>query len=164
MSEKNFEVARPSLKQLAVVLDLQVERIKNVAKKPIVGEAYDPKAINWDAVDAFVTNRLERTGYGSLEEVYAAACEVEVATRVAGGASKVMLEVEGSTTTPARKSDLLVGDIITEKATGENFEVCFVNETIVVYHPIVEEGKIALSHAIGNRIFNNKFAKLTATE
>ena len=161
MSEIMNEVARPSLKQLAVVLDVQVERIKNVAKKPVPGVAYDPKNINWDAVDTFVTNRLERTGYESLEDVYAAALEVEVTTRVAGGASKVMLDIEGSTTTPARKAELAEGDLITEKATGETFEVCYVNETIIVYKPISAEGKITLSHAIGNRIFNNKFAKVT---
>lgn len=159
MSEIMNEVARPSLKQLAVVLDLQVERIRNVAKKPIVGQAYDPKAINWDAVDAFITNRLERTGYDSLEAVYEAALAVEVTIK-APGSSKTMLEVEGSTTTPARKSDLQAGDIIVEKATGEKFEVCYTNETIVVYKPINEEGKITLSHAIGNRIFNNKFEKV----
>ena len=164
MSEKNFEVARPSLKQLAVVLDIQVERIRNVAKKPIVGQAYDPKAINWDAVDAFITNRLERTGYESLEAVYEAALEVEVAVRVAGGSSKVMLDIEGSTTTPARKVELAAGDTITEKATGEIFKVDYVNETIIVYSPISEEGKTTLSHAIGNRIFNNKFAKVTDAE
>jgi hypothetical protein len=162
MSEIMNEVARPSLKQLATVLVLGVERIKNVAKKPIVGQAYDPKAINWDAVDAFITNRLERTGYDSLEAVYAAALEVEETVRVAGGASKAMLDIEGSTTTPARKSELAAGDVITEKATGENFEVCYVNETIVVYKPISAEGKVTLSHAIGNRIFNNKFAKVVA--
>ena len=165
MSEIMNEVARPSLKQLAVVLDVQVERIRNVAKKPIVGQAYDPKAINWDAVETFITNRLDRTGYESVEAVYEAALDVEVAVRAAGGSSKVMLDIEGSTTTPARKVELAVGDIITEKATGENFEVCYTNETIVVYKPISEEGKITLSHAIGNRIFNNKFAKATeATE
>ena len=159
MSEIMYEGARPSLKQLATVLDLGVERVKNVAKKPIDGQVYDPKAINWDAVDAFVTNRLERTGYDSLEAVYAAALEVEETVRVAGGASKVMLDIEGSTTTPARKAELAIGDTITEKATGENFKVDFVNETIVVYSPISAEGKVTLSHAIGNRIFNNKFTK-----
>ncbi len=164
MSEIMNEVARPSLKQLAVVLDVQVERIRNVARKPIVGQAYDPKAINWDAVDTFITNRLERTGYESLEAVYEAALEVEVAVRAAGGSSKVMLDIEGSTTTPARKSELAAGDIITEKASGENFKVDYVNDTIVVYSPISAEGKITLSHAIGNRIFNNKFAKVTDAE
>lgn len=161
MSEIMYEGARPSLKQLATVLDLGVERVKNVAKKPIDGQVYDPKAINWDAVDAFVTNRLERTGYDSLEAVYAAALEVEETVRVAS-ASKTMLDIEGSTTTPARKAELAVGDTITEKATGENFKVDFVNETIVVYSPISAEGKVTLSHAIGNRIFNNKFTKATA--
>ena len=160
MSEQKNVVARPTLKQLAVVLDLQVERLRNVAKKPIVGEAYDPKATNWDAIDAFITNRLERTGYASLEEVYAAAAEVEITTTSRGTGSKIqMLDIEGSLTTPDRKCALVPGDIIVEKKSGAEFVVDYTNATIVVFKPVSAEGKETLSHAIGNRIFNNKYAK-----
>lgn len=161
MSELNItEVARPSLKQLATVLDVQIERIRNVAKKPVVGQAYDPTAINWDAVDTFVTNRLERTGYDTLEDVYAAALEVEVTTVTRSSGNKIeALDIEGSTTTPSRKCELVAGDTIIEKKTGAEYLVDYVNATIIVIKPFSLEGKETLSHAIGNRIFNNKYSK-----
>lgn len=161
MSELDITVeARPTLKQLATVLDVQIERIRNVAKKPIVGQAYDPTAINWDAVDTFVKNRLERTGYETLEEVYAAALEVEVVTVSRGTGSKIeALDIEGSETTPSRKCELVAGDTIIEKKTGAEYLVDYVNATIVVFKPFSIEGKETLSHAIGNRVFNNKYSK-----
>jgi len=163
MSEKAPVVARPTLKQLAEVLGCPVDRIRSVARKPIIGEAYDPKAINWDAIDAFIANRLEKTGYDTLEDVYAAALEVEVKTTSrAAGIKTEMLNVEGSETTPARKHNVQPGDIVHDKKTGLDYEVEYVSPTIVVYHSTnVEEGKIALSHSIGNRNFNSRFSKLS---
>lgn len=158
MSEIMNEVARPSLKQLAVVLDVQMDRIRAVAKKPIAGQVFDPKAINWDAIDAFITNRLERTGYESVEEVYEAALLVEDAKPARAAKAEIaMLDVEGSTTTPARKIDINAGDTIYEKKTGAEFVVDYVNATIVVFSPISTEGKLTLSRSIGNRNFNSKF-------
>lgn len=156
MSEKEV-VAMPTLKQIAVVLDCQVERVRSVAKKPIPGEAYDPSKINWSAVEAFIGNRLDKTGYDSVEAVLDAAKEVEVTTRAVGQATK-MLEVEGSTTTPERKLDVKAGDVIVDKKKGIEYEVDYVNPTITVYHPISETGALTLSNAIGNRNFNSKFA------
>lgn len=156
MSERSV-----SLKQIAIVLDCPVERIRNIAKKPIVGQPYDPKAINWDAVDNFIKARLEKSGYESVDEVYDAAAEVEIATKSAGGHTVEMLAVDGSETTPKRKVDLVAGDFIAKKGTGERYVVDFVNDTIIVYSSVeCSEGKITLSHAIGNRIFNNKFNKV----
>lgn len=158
MSEIMNEVARPSLKQLAVVLDVQMDRIRSVAKKPIVGQAYDPKAINWDAIETFISNRLERTGYDSIEDVFAAALEVEDAKPARAAKAEIaMLDVEGSETTPARKIEVNAGDTIYEKKTGTEYKVEFVNETIVVFSPISLEGKLTLSRSIGNRNFNSKF-------
>ena len=163
MSEKaNVGASKPSLKQIAEVLGCPVDRVRSVARKPIPGEPYDPKAINWDAIDAFITNRLEKTGYESLEDVYAAALEVEVKTSTrAAGQKTEMLDVDGSETTPARKLNVQPGDMIHDKKTDTDYEVEYVSPTIVVFHAInVEEGKIALSHSIGNRNFNSRFTKL----
>ena len=163
MSEKATVVARPTLKQLAEVLGCPVDRVRSIARKPIPGEEYDPKAINWGAIDVVVTNRLEKTGYDSLEDVYAAALEVEVKTATrAVGIKTEMLNVEGSETTPARKHNVQPGDIVHDKKTGLDYEIEYVSPTIVVYHGVnVEEGKIALSHSIGNRNFNSRFSKLS---
>lgn len=165
-----------TLKQLATVLGVPMERIRTVARKPITGQPYDPKAINWDAIDAFVSNRLARTDFDSVEEVYAAAAEVVTSTgRALGGsaAPKKMLKAidvagydeDGAAilceiaTTPERKGNLSVGDLITEKKTGVKCEVVYVDETIVVYKAIAEhdEDTYVLTHSIGNRNFNSKF-------
>ena len=165
-----------TLKQLATVLGVPMERIRTVARKPITGQPYDPKAINWDAIDAFVSNRLARTDFDSVEEVYAAAAEVVTSTgRALGGsaAPKKMLKAidvagydeNGSAilceiaTTPERKGNLIVGDLITEKKTGVKCEVVYTDETIVVYKAIAEhdEDTFVLTHSIGNRNFNSKF-------
>ena len=165
-----------TLKQLATVLGVPMERIRTVARKPITGQPYDPKAINWDAIDAFVSNRLARTDFDSVEEVYAAAEEVVTSTgRALGGsaAPKKMLKAidaagfdeDGKAilceiaTTPERKGNLSVGDLITEKKTGVECEVVYVDETIVVYRAIAEHDAdtCVLTHSIGNRNFNSKF-------
>ena len=165
-----------TLKQLATVLGVPMERIRTVARKPITGQPYDPKAINWDAIDAFVSNRLARTDFDSVEEVYAAAAEVVTSTgRALGGsaAPKKMLKAidvagydeDGAAilceiaTTPERKGNLSVGDLITEKKTGVKCEVVYTDETIVVYKAIAEhdEDTFVLTHSIGNRNFNSKF-------
>ena len=165
-----------TLKQLATVLGVPMERIRTVARKPITGQLYDPKAINWDAIDAFVSNRLERTDFDSIEEVYEAAAQVVTSTgRALGGsaAPKKMLKAidvagydeDGTAivceiaTTPERKGDLAVGDLITEKKTGVKCEVVYVDETIVAYKAITDhdEDTYVLTHSIGNRNFNSKF-------
>lgn len=155
-------IAKPSLKQLAEVLGCPIDRLRSIARKPIPGEAYDPKATNWDAIEAFITNRLEKTGYDSLEDVYAAALEVEVKTSSrAAGIKTEMLNVDGSDTTPARKLNVQPGDLVHDKKTDADYEVEYVNATIVVYHPVnVAEGKIGLSNSIGNRNFNSRFSKV----
>lgn len=160
--EANNGVSRPSLKQIAEVLGCPVDRVRSYARKPIPGEPYDPKAINWDAIDAFITGRLEKTGYETLEEVYEAALAVEVKTTSrASGVKTMMLDVDGSETTPARKIAVIPGDLIHDKKTDTDYEVEYASDTIVVYHTLeVAEGKIALSHSIGNRNFNSRFTKV----
>ena len=165
-----------TLKQLATVLGVSMERIRTVARKPVTGQPYDPKAVNWDAIDAFVGNRLARTDFDTVEEVYEAAAQVVTSTgRALGGsaAPKKMLKAidvagydeDGTViiceiaTTPERKGNLSVGDLITEKKTGIKCEVVYVDETIVVYKPIADhdEDTYVLTHSIGNRNFNSKF-------
>lgn len=150
MSELLNVEARPTLKQLATVLDCPLTRVSSVAHKPQSGVAYDPKAINWPALDAFVANRLEKSGYDSVEAVYEAALEVEIPER-AKAQPKAML----TGTTPFRK-EVNVGDTIAMKGEDTQYEVLYTDDTIVVFRALDAEG-LAISHAIGNRVFNNKF-------
>ena len=162
MTEKELYIPtegnRPSLHQLAIVLGLPVVRLQSaqVAYKPQEGKPYDPKAINWEAVSAFIERRLDKTGYDSVEEVYAAAMETEYTPKKATHTAK-----EGSVwgkflfgTTPLRKGNVVVGSRIKSRKTGVTGTVDFVNDTIVVYTPDAAEGEKVVSSSIGNRLFN----------
>lgn len=153
------EIARPSLHQLAIVLAIPYARLasQQVAFKPFQGQPYT-KEINWDAVDAFVERRLDKTDYESVEAVYAAALEVEYSPKARRSANPD--SVWGKMlfgTTPMRKGNLKVGDIIKHKKTGITGTIVFVNDTIVCYDEITEDGSRVPTSSIGNRVFNNQF-------
>ena len=153
------EIARPSLHQLAIVLAIPYARLasQQVAFKPVQGQPYT-KEINWDAVDAFVERRLDKTDYESVEDVYAAALEVEYSPKARRSANPD--SVWGKMlfgTTPMRKGNLKVGDIIKHKKTGVTGTIVFVNDTIVCYDEITEDGSRVPTSSIGNRVFNNQF-------
>ena len=64
----------PTLKAIAAVFDIPNQRIYTVAKQPKEGEVYDAKVYNWDAIERFVTRRLDPDkGLATLEDVIDAA-------------------------------------------------------------------------------------------
>lgn len=152
---------KPSLNQLAIVLGIPAVRLQSaqVAYKPIEGLPYDPKRINWANISAFISRRLDKTDYATVEEVYAAALATEYTPRARFGRTG-----EGSTnktlfgTTPVRKGDIKVGDSIYRKKDGAQFTVIFANDTITVYEPVHGEDEKVVSEAIGNRMFNMNFS------
>lgn len=76
----------PTLKAIAGVFELQAVRLYSVAKQPKEGVAYDPHVYNWDAIERFVTRRLDaEKGLGTLEAVIAKALEID----------KVLKETDG---------------------------------------------------------------------
>lgn len=153
---------KPSLNQLAIVLGIPAVRLQSaqVAYKPINGEPYEAKKINWSSVSSFIARRLDKTGYDSVEAVYAAALATEYTPKRATHTS-----AEGSVwgkilvgTTPVRKGDLKVGDKIMNKATNAIFNVVFVTPTIVCYEPDHANDETVVTLSIGNRMFNNKYS------
>lgn len=77
--EKIMEVkGAPTLKAIAAVFDLQATRLYGVAKQPKEGEVYDAKVFNWDAIERFVTRRLDPDlGLNTLEDVIDKALELD---------------------------------------------------------------------------------------
>lgn len=73
--EKIMEVkGTPTLKAIAAVFDIPTQRIYSVAKQPKEGEVYDAKVYNWDAIERFITRRLDPDkGFATLEDVIDAA-------------------------------------------------------------------------------------------
>lgn len=159
----------PTLHQLAIVLGLPVVRLQSaqVAYKPVEGKPYKAGEINWANISAFIDRRLAKTGYSTVEDVYNAALSTEYvakrATRTADPNSVWGKVLFG--TTPVRKGNVKVNDVITNKKTDKQFKVVFVTPTIVCYEPIATESddasetvdKFIITEAIGNRMFNMKF-------
>lgn len=153
----------PSLNQLAIVLGIPAVRLQSaqVAYKPIEGQPYSAKAINWESVSAFIARRLDKTDYDTVEAVYAAALETEYTPKRGGGRTAGEGSVYGKTlfgTVPVRKGDVKVGDTIYKKKDGSAHTVIFVNDTLVAYEPKHEDGVKVVSEAIGNRMFNMNFS------
>ncbi len=64
----------PTLKAIAAVFDVPTQRIYSVAKQPKEGEIYDARVFNWDAIERFITRRLDaEKGLATIEDVIDAA-------------------------------------------------------------------------------------------
>lgn len=150
----------PSLNQLAIVLAIPAARLQSaqVAYKPIEGEAYVAKKINWASVSEFIERRLDKTGYDTVEAVYEAALATEYTPKRATRA-KDPNSVYGKVlfgTTPVRKGNVQIGDVIYDKKTGTENVVVYVDDTIVCYKECCDEPVV--TNAIGNRMFNMNFS------
>lgn len=98
-----------SLKAFALALDIPATRLYAIAKRPIIGQVYDPNAKNWDAISEFLTNKVTAADatITSLEELVAVAVEKEkwmaenATARVATGSN--LIDVDGGKM-PKRKA------------------------------------------------------------
>ena len=98
-----------SLKAFALALDIPATRLYAIAKRPIIGQVYDPNAKNWDAINEFLTNKVTAADatITSLEELVAVAVEKEkwmaenATARVATGNN--LIDVDGGKM-PKRKA------------------------------------------------------------
>ena len=98
-----------SLKAFALALDIPATRLYAIAKRPIVGQVYDPNAKNWDAINEFLTAKVSAPDatITSVEELVKVAAEKEkwmaenATARVATGSN--LIDVDGGKM-PKRKS------------------------------------------------------------
>ena len=78
MQEIMETMGTPTLKAIAEVFGVPAQRIYSVAKQPKEGVVYDAKVYNWDAIERFVTRRLDADkGLATLEDVIAAALVID---------------------------------------------------------------------------------------
>lgn len=69
---------QPSLKAIAGVFETNPVRLYAVAKQPKEGEVYDAKVYNWDAIERFITRRLDADkGIVTVEDVIDKALEID---------------------------------------------------------------------------------------
>ena len=78
MQEIMETMGTPTLKAIAEVFGVPAQRIYSVAKQPKEGVVYDAKVYNWDAIERFITRRLDADkGLATLEDVLAAALVID---------------------------------------------------------------------------------------
>ena len=78
MQEIMETMGTPTLKAIAEVFGVPAQRIYSVAKQPKEGVVYDAKVYNWDAIERFITRRLDADkGLATLEDVIAAALVID---------------------------------------------------------------------------------------
>lgn len=78
MQEIMETMGTPTLKAIAEVFGVPSQRIYSVAKQPKEGVVYDAKVYNWEAIERFITRRLDADkGLATLEDVIAAALVID---------------------------------------------------------------------------------------
>ena len=113
-----------SLKAFALALDIPATRLYAIAKRPIIGQVYDPNAKNWDAINEFLANKVTAADatITSLEELVAVAVEKEkwmaenTTARVATGSN--LIDVDGGKM-PKRKAAMF------EMGSEQESLICF---------------------------------------
>lgn len=113
-----------SLKAFALALDIPATRLYAIAKRPIIGQVYDPNAKNWDAINEFLTNKVTAADatITSMEELVMVAAEKEkwmaenTTARVATGNN--LIDVDGGKM-PKRKAAMF------EMGSEQESLICF---------------------------------------
>lgn len=119
-----------SLKAFALALDIPATRLYAIAKRPIIGQVYDPNAKNWDAINEFLTNKVTAADatITSLDELVLVAAEKEkwmaenASTRVATGSN--LIDVDGGKM-PKRKAAMF------EMGGEQESLICFKHDSAV---------------------------------
>lgn len=159
----------PTLKAIAAVLDVPAQRLYSVAKQPKEGEVYDAKVYNWDAIERFVTRRLDADkGLATLEDVIAAAHEKDSEFQASdgrrsanrGSATKETIEVDGKQV-PVRKYknfEVAAGKYVCIKKDVNVYAIVMQTLTHTVLRPVNEDGTFASEtvKVISNSMLNMK--------
>ena len=113
-----------ALKAFALALDIPATRLYAIAKRPIIGQVYDPNAKNWNAINEFLTTKLTAPDavYANMEKLVAAAAEQakwmeqNATARVATGSN--LIDVDGGKM-PKRKT------VMFEMGSEQESLICF---------------------------------------
>lgn len=165
--EKIMEtMGQPSLKAIAAVFDLNPVRLYSVAKQPKEGVVYDAKVYNWDAIERFVTRRLDADkGLATIEDVIAAALvkdeELKASdgrrssNRGEGSAWNAKIEVDGQMIAKRRFANFEMenGCLVTLKKDAEVYAIVLQTASHTVLRPVICAEKIDGEYAFkGNDI------------
>ena len=159
----------PTLKAIAAVFDIPAQRLYSVAKQPKEGEVYDAKVYNWEAVERFITRRLDADkGLATLEDVIKAALAKDTEFQAndgrrsanRGSGSKETIEVDGKQV-PVRKYknfDMDAGKHICLKKDAAVYGIVMQTLTHTVLRPVNADGTFASEtvKVISNSMLNMK--------
>ena len=148
MSEKGM----PTLKAIAGVFELNPVRIYSVAKQPKEGVVYDAKVFNWDAIERFITRRLDADkGLGTLEDVIDKALEIDEVLKQqdgrragnrggSGGAYGVKIEVDGQMIAARRYANFEMenNQMVTLRKDPEVYAIVMQTASHTVLRPLAE--------------------------
>ncbi len=148
------EKGTPTLKAIAQVFDLQAVRLYSVAKQPKEGEVYDAKVFNWDAIERFVTRRLDADkDLATIEDVIAKALEIDVQLKEQDGrrvsrtgATNKKIEVDGKMIAVRKYAnfDVASGLFICLKKDPNVYKIVYQTVSHTVLVPVADtEGAIA---------------------
>ena len=142
------ELGTPSLKAFAAVFDLNPVRFYSVAKQPKEGVVYDAKVFNWDAIERFVTRRLDADkGLATLEDVVKAALvkdeELKAndgrrSTRGEGSGYGEKIKVDGKEIAKRRFANFEMenGQLVTLKKDPEVYAIVLQTASHTVLRPV----------------------------
>lgn len=162
-------IGTPTLKAIAAVFEIPAQRLYGVAKQPKEGEIYDAKVYNWDAVERFITRRLDADkGLATVEDVIKAALEKDAEFKEAdgrrsanrGAGTKETIEVDGKQV-PVRKYknfEMDAGKHICLKKDANVYGIVMQTLTHTVLRPVNEDGTYASEavKVISNSMLNMK--------
>ena len=150
MSEKGM----PTLKAIAAVFDLNPVRLYSVAKQPKEGVVYDAKVYNWDAIERFITRRLDADrGLATLEDVIDAALlkdqELKAAdgrrssNRGEGSAWNAKIEVDGQMVAKRRFANFEKENdcLVTLKKDADVYAIVLQTASHTVLRPVIRAEK-----------------------
>ena len=157
-----------TLKAFALALDVPATRLYSIAKRPVVGQVYDPAAKNWDALNEFFCGKLAapEAAFATMEELVAAAAEKDAwlaqnaTVRTATGSN--LIDVDGGKM-PKRKTAMFeMGDeresLICFKHDAAVYKMVYQTLGYTVIREVNEDGSFAKEEirVISNATLNTK--------
>ena len=172
-------MGQPTLKAIAAVFDLNPVRLYSVAKQPKEGVVYDAKVYNWDAIERFITRRLDADqGLATLEDVIAAALKKDEELKASdgrrsfnrgeGSAWNAKVEVDGQMVAKRRFANFEMenGCLVTLKKDAEVYAIVLQTASHTVLRPVICAEKIDGEYAFkGNdvKVISNGMLNMKGT-
>ena len=172
-------MGQPTLKAIAAVFDLNPVRLYSVAKQPKEGVVYDAKVYNWDAIERFITRRLDPDqGLATLADVIEAALKKDEELKAAdgrrssnrgeGSAWNAKVEVDGQMVAKRRFANFEMenGCLVTLKKDAEVYAIVLQTASHTVLRPVICAEKINGEYAFkGNdvKVISNGMLNMKGT-